>query len=286
MLCPLCGSSDAVEIFKLFRPEPANPTAKHTEDLFGRTGAIARCTTCHLVRQEDALDAPYREAVNEDYLSEERGIRHTFVATLDRVAQHRPPPGRLLDVGCGPGLLLDEARARGWDVMGVEPSRWAAEIARQRGIDVHEGGLDSLNTDTRFDVVVANDVIEHVTGPVAFAQRLADALTSGGVTFIATPNVESVMARLLRRWWWSIIPNHRWFFAPRTLEAVLAKAGLEVVGVTTHPKSFSLGYYAARLGGYHPLAGRASVRIASLFGRDRLVTPDLRDRMAMIARKP
>ena len=55
--------------------------------------------------------------------------------------------GRLLDVGCHLGMFLDVAREHGWDVTGVEPSRWSVERARERGLDVRHGTLDTVHFD-------------------------------------------------------------------------------------------------------------------------------------------
>lgn len=269
------------------RQRPTAPTGKHTEGLFGRAGRIVRCERCALVRQLDPPVAPYEEASDEEYLSEEPGIRRTFAAILDRIARHRPPPGNLLDIGCGPGLLLDEAQHAGWVTRGVEPSAWGAAKARERGLDVAEGRIEDLAlSEATFDAIVAADVVEHVADPVAFAIRVHDLLAPGGVAFIATPNVDSLIARVLRRWWWSVIPNHLVFFSPATLTNVLQRAGLRVIEASTHPKTFSIDYYAGRLGGYSTAMGKASRRIGRMIGgADRLVTPDFRDRIAVIARR-
>lgn len=285
--CLLCGAAESREVFRLFRPKSSAATGRHTEDLFGRAGRLEACEVCGVVRQIEPSVADYEDAEDALYLSEEAGIRQTFRGILERLEEHHSP-GRLLDVGCGPGLLLDEARTRGWTAIGVEPSVWSSEEARRRGLDVRTGFVQDVDLGSSpFDAVVAADVIEHVPDPVAFAARLRELLSPGGVVFIATPNVKSVPARLLRRWWWSVIPNHLWLFTPRSLFLVLQQAGLEVLDSSTDPKTFSVDYYAGRFGGYLPVLGRLARAGARLVGgRDRLVTPDLRDRLAVIARRP
>jgi SAM-dependent methyltransferase len=285
--CPLCGSASSREIFKAFKPDKAAATGKHTEDLFGRAGTIVRCTGCTLVRQFDPPTAPYEEAEEDaEYVAEEAGIRATFRAVLDRVERVRDR-GTLLDVGCGPGLLLDEARARGWTTIGVEPSAWASGEARKRGLDVRSEDLGAVDIAAgSVDAIVTADVIEHVHDPLAFLRRISELLTDEGVVFIATPDVGSVIARVLRRWWWSIIPNHLWFFSRTTLRRALESAGFEVIEISTHPKTFSVAYYAGRFGGYSDVLAGLARRAARIFGpADKLVTPDFRDRIAAIARK-
>jgi SAM-dependent methyltransferase len=285
--CPLCGSREHREIFRTFRPNPAAATGKHTEDLFGRAGRIVRCVGCSLVRQIDPIDAPYEHAEEDaEYLAEEAGIRVTFREVLDRIERWRSP-GTLLDIGCGPGLLLDEARTRGWRPLGVELSMWASGEARDRGFEVYSGPIETLGLPHgSIDAITTLDVIEHVPDPLDFARALHRLLAPGGVAFIATPDVGSLVARVLRRWWWSIIPNHLWFFSRQTLRRTFREAGFDVLEIATHPKTFSVRYYAARFGGYSDALAKLTRGASRVVGPPhKLVTPDFGDRIAMIVRK-
>jgi SAM-dependent methyltransferase len=244
-----------------------------------------RCESCGLIRQIVPIDAPYEDAEDPEYLSEESGLRATFRRNLLEVARYRPPPGRLLDIGCGPGLLLEEAAALGWKASGVEPSIWAVEEGHRRGLEIQRGTSDNVDLESgSFDVIVANDVIEHVPDPPGFGRRLFELLKPGGVVYLCTPDVSSVVARTLRRWWWSVLPGHLFYFSPETLARVLQAAGLRVLKVGRHPKTFSLDYYAGRFIGYNETVGRALRTATKPFGGpQRLVSPNFRDRMAMIA---
>src|SRR6266536_4573067 len=96
----------------------------------GRHGDLLECVECGTVQQPllpggDALHALYREVDDDAYLGEEAGRRATAAHVLDLIGAH-VEGGRLLDVGCGHGLLLDEARARGFQTVGLELSRAAA----------------------------------------------------------------------------------------------------------------------------------------------------------------
>ena len=73
------------------------------------------------------------------------GRRATANRLLDLIGAH-VPAGRLLDVGCGHGLLLDEARKRGYETVGLELSREAARYARETlGLDVRELPLEAFS---------------------------------------------------------------------------------------------------------------------------------------------
>ena len=104
-----------------------------------------------MLPQGDALHELYRDMRDDEYLVEEEGRRATANRLLDLVGAHRPR-GRLLDVGCGHGLLLDEARKRGYDTVGLELSREAARHARETlGLDVRELPLEAFTEGTNGD---------------------------------------------------------------------------------------------------------------------------------------
>jgi 2-polyprenyl-3-methyl-5-hydroxy-6-metoxy-1,4-benzoquinol methylase len=197
-------------------------------------------------------------------------------------------PGRLLDLGCWVGFLASEAASQGWQVTGVEPSRWAAERARSRGVQVIEAPLLEAGLPAgAFDAVTLGDVIEHFPDPGAALDRVASLLAPGGVVWIATPDAGSRLARVLGRRWWSVIPTHLHLFTRRSLARLLERHGFEVLATGTAPKTFTVAYYLDRLGGYWPPLARAANAMARALGvADRLWTPDFRDRMYVLARRP
>jgi SAM-dependent methyltransferase len=103
-------------------------------------------------------------------------------------------PGRILDVGCGPGFLLSAVGA-GWEKHGVELSKLAADHARAHA-RIHNGPLaDAAYPDGHFDVVVLHHVIEHVADPSALVREIRRVLAADGLFILATPNFDSGCAR-------------------------------------------------------------------------------------------
>jgi hypothetical protein len=79
---------------------------------------------------------------------------------------------------------------------------------------------------------------------------------------------------------------HLQYFTRASMPALLERAGLGVRSVHTHPKAFSAGYYAERLAAFLPVGGGAVTATCARLGLDeRLVAPDLRDRLAVVAQK-
>jgi SAM-dependent methyltransferase len=267
-------------------PDGLAPTTKQ----FGTALAdIARCGHCgHMQLEPMPREAELREAYGaagpDEYTGEEAGQRATAADLLARIERHTAR-GRILDIGCWLGFLLAEARERGWEPVGVEPSETAARWARDRfGLDVRTGGVDDVPAGT-FDAVVMADVIEHLVDPGAALERIRRALASRGVLALALPDAGSRLARAMGRRWWSILPTHVQYFTRASLTRLLEARGFEVLELQTAPKAFSARYYLGRIEGYRPRAARALVAAAERARlADRLWAPDFRDRMLVLAR--
>ena len=262
-----------------------------TTDRFGvALDDVVRCAACghmQLARlpAAETLDDEYAAAESGDYLAEEAGQRATAREALESIERH-VAPGRLVDLGCWVGFLAAEARERGWDAMGVEPSAWAAERASERGVPVLNAPLlDAPLLEGVFSAVTMGDVIEHLPDPGGALDRVRALLRDGGVLWLALPDAGSPLARALGRRWWSVLPTHVHYFTRSSLSRLLRSRGFEVLEVATAPKAFSVAYYLGRLGGYSPPLARAAVGVAQRAGvAQRPWAPDFRDRMAVLAR--
>jgi SAM-dependent methyltransferase len=265
-----------------------------TTDQFGTALAdIVRCRACgHMqldpMPEEAVLDSAYADAASEDYVDEEAGQRETARRILERVEQFEAP-GRLLDLGCWVGFLLAEARERGWEGVGIEPSTFASAYAREQlGLDVRTEGLFTADLPPgSFDAVVLGDVIEHLVDPGAALERIAALLASGGVLTMMLPDAGSRLARGMRGRWWSVLPTHVQYFTRASMTALLVRHGWEVLDVDTAPKAFTVRYYLERIGGYSKPLADGLVRGATAVGvADRMWAPDFGDRMVVLARRP
>lgn len=263
-----------------------------TTDRFGTALAdIVRCPACSHMQLErfpsDAeLGEAYGEAASEDYVEEEAGQRATARVALERIERYAPK-GALLDLGCWVGFLLAEARERGWETVGIEPSQFASAYARDRlGLDVRTENLFAADLpEARFSAVALGDVIEHLPRPDEALDRIAKLLAPGGVLYMALPNAGSRLAKATGARWWSVIPTHVQYFTRQSLFTLLRRCGWEPLYAGTAPKAFSVRYYLERIGGYSPPLARALVKAAEAGGRaDAMWAPDFGDRMAVIAR--
>ena len=187
-------------------------------------------------------------------LEDEESYRHYFVNKLDDLARVAPS-GRLLDVGCGAGFFLDAARARGYEVAGLDLSPVPAAYARDTlGLDVTEGSLHDLDTpDGSFAAITIFQTIEHEPDPAALCDRLYRLLAPGGALMVTTPAADGFVARAMRRSWFGYRNvEHVSFFSRRSLRFALEQAGFEVVSLQVeHGKRLTAKYVLNRLINYY-----------------------------------
>jgi SAM-dependent methyltransferase len=228
--CPVCWGRDFL-----------------TFDL-GNDNPLRRCRTCETVSALEYADP--KEIYVDGYMFGEAGdfgldVRHpTFQQLLARIAHRRLGfieratglrGDSLLDVGSGTGEVLAAARDRGWTTHGVEPERTAAEMARDRGLDVTISRLEESGLPERsFGVVSAFHVLEHVPDSRAFLQTLARWARPGGFVTIEVPNFNGTQRRRRRWGWMGLRPlEHIVHFTPDTLRRAFRLAGLDPIYLRT-----------------------------------------------------
>lgn len=255
MVCPICGNGDVI---RKAQPRPY---------------AFYRCGSCGVyfvwpLPTEDRAqaDAHYTETYyaggarpDEDLF--EAVSREGVEARVRDLSARLGGPGRLLDVGCGTGMLVEAAAAAGWDARGVEVSARAAEHARRaRGVNVATGTLsDAAFPAHAFDAVTLIHVIEHVPDPAGVLTEIRRVLRPGGILRVAAPNASgllyaacNVMHRATGRYGKDKFscslcpPSHLFAWDSDAMRGLLTRAGFVVEEVVITGKGDPAFYPVAR----------------------------------------
>jgi SAM-dependent methyltransferase len=162
--------------------------------------------------------------------------RVLFERRLDRLPR---PPSRsaaLCDVGCGDGLFLELAAARGWTGTGIDLNPPAVRRARRRGLEVIEGRVEETNAlpEDHFDLVTAWDALEHTPEPRRFVERLAALTAPGGLVAISTLNRRSAVAWLFGSRWSMVVRDHFTIWDRDSLRRLMGSADLSVEAVHSY----------------------------------------------------
>lgn len=155
------------------------------------------------------------------------------------------PPGRMLDVGCGAGDLLEHFARRGWETYGIDPSDSGIATAARRGARVHRGTLrDQPWQAGSFALITLQHSLEHIVDPVDALRRARALLEPEGLLVVVVPNWSCWQRRFLFRSRWAHLdlPRHQQHFSIRALERLAAMLDLRVQDAGTSSTVISTAY--------------------------------------------
>jgi 2-polyprenyl-3-methyl-5-hydroxy-6-metoxy-1,4-benzoquinol methylase len=229
IMCPLCGS-------------------KITRTILSQAAwAINECTVCtnawtvpypskldyaasdfHASAIHPAITGRTREAITGvDELPEEWKLCIRRQCRL--LARHLPNNARVLEVGCGEGLLLSELSKLGFNVEGIEPSESGSFRARRKGLNVATGYFPQRQPAGHFDAVILSHVLEHLSDPIAILQSTSRIAPLGYLLLIQT-HYKGLIPRWDKANWYAWAPHeHFWHFTPEGLKRLSHSLGFRPV---------------------------------------------------------
>jgi len=211
-------------------------------DFSGSTHFPARrCNDCGLIWMnpsfnEDGLNRYYSDYIMKRRLNNEKKmVQRQEQYKLDvSFVQRYKFGGRMLDVGCNGGFYLD-CFSDDFDKYGIDIDMSAIEFANQNYNEltgkVYCIALEDFEPDLEFDLITMRGVIEHVTDPEKYIEKVSGLLKKGGMFAItATPNADAVSVELYLDDWTLFHPiQHLWHFSPRTLELICNRHDLVLI---------------------------------------------------------
>jgi SAM-dependent methyltransferase len=149
----------------------------------------------------------------------------------------------LLDIGSGPGVFLEAAKNRGWEVLGVEPNIDAANHTKKIGYEVINEMYDKKLSQKlkKFDLINLTLVLEHIVNPIDLIKLAYDQLNPNGIISIVVPNDFNPFQKILHNYlefenWWIVPDHHLNYFNKETLSDCLIKNNFKIVhSETTFP---------------------------------------------------
>lgn len=223
--CPVCSGEEARPRFRV--SELDSP--------------VVVCTRCGLGRFHPSPDPEVVRALYPDEYYGEPGRKfQPLIESLVRLVGARhigflsrdlAPGARVLDVGCGRGVLLGSLADGGFAVYGTEISAEAVRGADPRAQIRIAAKLEDAEFDSEsFDQIVIWHVFEHLSDPRGTLTEMARILKPGGRLVIAVPNFGSAQARWTGAAWFHLdLPRHLYQFPASALRSLLTQLGFDVV---------------------------------------------------------
>ena len=289
-VCYLCHSRNIKLRFPASQGSRSTVSDIYCCTSFGHNkhGDIIECSDCGMVAlkhvpQDNEIEQIYKQVIDPLYTEEKENRYLTFNRVMKDIIKY-DAHGKLLDIGCYCGYFLDVASKCGFEVQGLELSKWASDQAREHGHIVHTCTLADLDLEGDFDLVTMWDVIEHLSDPRAELREISRLLKKDGYLFLSTINIDSLVARLMgKRWPW-LMDMHIYYFTPNTVTKILKEEGFRVLTIKNYTHYISSSYFIKKLEHISRPAQTILKTLQLLIGEFKIPF-NLGDNMMVIAKK-
>lgn len=230
-----------------------------------KNNGLVKCRSCGFVFMEKipTTDELHHFYSNYSYASESTlspVTKESYNLLLDQFEPFRKT-NKILDVGCGRGWFLIEAKKRGWDVYGTEFSEKAIEVCEASGLKMNKGKLEK-NTFTleQFDIITSFEVIEHINDPLEEISNIHSYLRKGGLFYCTTPNFNAYLRYYLKENYNNIIvyPEHLSYYTRATLKKLMKKYNFRTKKILTTGVSISSVKISKNPGSEQPTSSNSS----------------------------
>jgi SAM-dependent methyltransferase len=274
--CAICGSPGNAETVY---PANLGPDA-FTSTVFSARRApdrihyrIVRCLECGLLRSDpvasvDVVSDLYTRSAFH-YGAESTNLAHTYGRYLAELERYGRATEALLEIGCGNGFFLEEARRHGYGVVrGVEPSADAVAHAPPalREAIVVDVMREGLFDEQSFDAICLFQVLDHLPDPAGVLKECLGLLRPGGLVLCLNHDVEALSARLLGERSPIVDVEHTYLFSKSTISHLLQGLGFRVRACGPVRNTYSLRYLSHLL----PLPRQAKTPLLAALDATRL----------------
>lgn len=145
------------------------------------------------------------------------------------IKRHMKPKAKILEIGCGEGILLSELANSGFTVKGIEPSLAASSRAISKGLDVTASLFPDYTPDDQFDLIILSHVLEHIEKPYSFLKEIVQLIPQSYLLLIQT-NYRGLIPKIYPKAWYGWAPHqHYWHFTPSGIAYVATKMKLSLM---------------------------------------------------------
>jgi len=233
MICPVCEEK---KNFKKVYDKPSGVTNHLNYKPENKNLVLYLCSNCGMVfqarcyREEEWIKIQtenYRTDLSNEEIEDLVNDYHEMVRFI---TEGFSKSGKVLDCGCGRGLLLKALERKGWECTGVELPGEAGLFARNRlGLNIILGDCEDLElNNVEFDVIILWHVLEHLKAPVKVLKKIRKLLKDNGRVFLQVPWVPDFENYQDKHYYHILVLNHLNFFSPHVIKRLFHKTGFEV----------------------------------------------------------
>jgi 2-polyprenyl-3-methyl-5-hydroxy-6-metoxy-1,4-benzoquinol methylase len=203
---------------------------------------IARCYNCGLLKTITPKNVQDLKQSRGKMYEEKRDLFIPLFNPIVNEIHKYNKSGRILDVGCSSGLLLELLNQKGFEVYGIEPNKNAYNIANKKFKNqIYYGTLSDFTLKSyfyvlihrskpTFDVIIFNHVLEHIEKVHEQLEITKKLLKPDGLLVIGVPNTRNIIFYLRKKYWEYLMPKeHIWHFSDNYMTKLLNQHGFSVI---------------------------------------------------------
>lgn len=222
-------------------PSQKNCGNKNKKFIFKKNGFdFYRCSRCELIYVDPLLKEEifHSNLVDED--SYTNVMKNKINLSLDKKKfqyglqkiKNINKSKKVLDIGCGFGFFLDEAKIQGWNLTGAEISSECIKVLKRKKIEILD--FEKTNLKEHFDLITLWTVLEHIAKPNDFLKKIKKLLKKNGKLIINVPNANSLTARILKEKCSTFAgEQHLNYYTPNSINKLLNNLKFEVQSLET-----------------------------------------------------
>ena len=280
--CWICKSSNTKNVKKGLDKSISPDDFNITDDRYGTTLPIYRCLDCKFEFCPEAIDlnSMYENMEDDSYIetSKSRSIQAKKIAQYsDKILKEN---SKLLDIGCGSGLLVKEFDDLNHESYGLEPSNFLAKEGKKDNLKIYQGTLDDFNFSKEFSFISLIDVIEHVQNPGDVLNQIHEALDEDGYFLVITPRRDSFFRYILGFNWWHYRIAHVGYFSKKNLIEIMKNSGFDIIEYKYATWFLPLDYILNRILKYFPF-----IKYKFYFSKEISLPINLLDSSMVLAKK-
>lgn len=257
--CPYC---DATKFKKVWVGNAADAYPE-IHGVFDPIKTWVRCSVCGLVFTNPRPTKQALKAYYSAFYASHNGIQNETQAEVafDRLLYGEKllksleklrggTVGTLLEIGSGVGFLLSMADYRGWSATGMELNLDTVTFCKKTfGCNIIEADLENyaFDANSRFDVIIMQEVLEHLCFPIDTMHKVIEVLAPGGILLLSTPDLSHPFHRLFGQAdpMWSVA-SHLTYWSQTEIENLLHANGLSLERMDSSPLYRGSRYYYAK----------------------------------------
>jgi len=226
--CPLCGNDISTTLFI----KSGFPHVK--------------CSSCQLVYVNQMLtekeyeklystESEWANILQNEHQIKMQTLESNYSLDIVELYLDKTTLTAICDIGCGPGTLLNEAKKRGYDVLGIEPNSNYHSALKEKEIE-YVGEYFPLKTEVpqKFDCMFLLNVLEHMRNPIEVVLYAKKILKKNGLIYISVPCIDALVNRIMHEKAGAFGGHsHLQLFGIETIQTFLKKTGFEILEYET-----------------------------------------------------